>query len=74
MGCDFECTSDAQVGAELLGEAWLWNPTLMPPAIHVLAETQPVPCVSLSKFVCGSLHVQIKYSPLPMIAREHPQT
>lgn len=60
MGSDFGSASDAQVGPELVGGPWLWNPTLMLPTMHLAAETQPAPCISLSKVVCGSVHVQIK--------------
>jgi len=70
VGCDFGSASDAQVGAELAAGPWLWNPTLMPPTMHGLAETQFVPGVALSGVVCGSVHAQMKCSPLPMIASE----
>lgn len=71
---DFGSTRDAQVGAEALGGPWLWNPTVMPPTMHMLTDTQPVPCISLSEVVRCSVHVQIKYPPIPTIASECPWT
>lgn len=50
------------MGAELLGGLRLWDWMLMPSAMDVLAETQPGPRISISKVVCGSVHLQVQYS------------